>query len=308
MSWLLLTIIAQFLNSIVALFDKYLVTSKKVTTPILYVFYTGVLACLGVAIYVPSLFVSTSVLPKFSNITTGLSFQVISLIVIASISQLWALWALFSSLKKNDASDVVPVVGSLSAIFSLIIGYLFTNLLLPVHFTIGFAFLVFGTLLISHLKFSMKTFSFTVIGGIGFALHSILLKQALHLSSFDTGFFWYSVIVSILAALLLFFPQLRRTFHSQRKEKHIKSTGALLLVNKVVAGIAGILLIKAIEVGEVSLVQALGGLQFVFLFVLAVVIGPLTPIDFGENVKRKDVYHKLVSIGIIFVGFVLLFM
>ncbi len=199
------------------------------------------------------------------------------------------------------------MIGSFSAVFALIIGYFFTSTLLPVHFAIGFGLLVTGTLLISHLKFSMKTFIFTVIGGLGFALHSLLLKEALQLSSFETGFFWFSIVTAVLALFLLALPQLRHAFHSQRKEKHIKTTGSILLINKIIAGVAGILLIKAIEVGEVSLVQALGGLQFVFLFVLAVILGPLTPIDFGENVKRKDVYHKLVSVGIIFVGFVLLF-
>jgi uncharacterized membrane protein len=116
-----------------------------------------------------------------------------------------------------------------------------------------------------------------------------------------------SVITSTLASFLLFFPQVRKAFQSQKKEKHIKSTGVLLIGNKLIAGIAGILIIKALQIGEVSLVQALGGLQFVFLFVLAVIFGPFTRIDFGENINRKDLYHKLVAISIIFVGFVLLF-
>jgi uncharacterized membrane protein len=151
-------------------------------------------------------------------------------------------------------------------------------------------------------------FVWTLMGGLGFALHSILLKIVLHATSFDTGFFWFSVVASVLSCGLLVFPQVRKTLHSQRRESHIRSTGAILLGNKVIAGVAGILLIKAIEIGEVSLVQALGGLQFMFLFVIAAVIGPLTPLDFGENIRRKELYQKLTSVSIIFVGFVLLFL
>jgi drug/metabolite transporter (DMT)-like permease len=306
MSWLTLTIIAQFLNSIVAVFDKYLVTSKRVTTPILYVFFTGILTCLGIIVYLPSLYFTESILPRFSDVSL-VGPGVFALLICAGIAQLLALWALFSSLKRNDASDVVPVIGSLSAVFALIIGYLFLGVVLPAHFVVGFGLLVFGTFLISHLRFSLKTFWFTLLGGAGFALYSILLKEVLLLTSFETGFFWISIITTLLSLCLLFFPQLRRTFHSQRKEKHIKVTGLVMFGNKLIAGIAGILLIKAIEVGEVSLVQALGGIQFVFLFLIAVIFGPITPIDFGENVKRKDVYSKLAAISIIFVGFVLLF-
>ena len=307
MSWLSLTILAQFLNSIVALFDKYLVTSKKVTTPVLYVFYTGALTFLGILAYVPALFADNAALPSLDNVTVP-SSGIFAVLVCASFAQLGALHAMFSALKRNDASDVVPVVGSFSAIFALMIGYLFQGLVLPPTFVLGFALLVIGTLTISHLRFSRRVFLWTLAGGLGFALHSILLKIALHATSFDTGFFWFSVVTSVLAFGLLAFPQVRKTLGSQRRESHIRSTGAILLGNKVIAGIAGILLIKAIEIGEVSLVQALGGLQFVFLFVIAAVIGPLTPFDFGENIRRKELYQKLTSISIIFVGFVLLFL
>jgi len=306
MSWLTLTIIAQFLNSIVALFDKYFVTSKKITTPILYVFYTGFLTALGILLYVPALFIKTLGLPQFSNIEM-LGMLTFSAIATASLSQLVALWALFSALKKNDASDVVPVIGSLSAICALVIGFVFGATSLPFHFTIGFALLVTGTLLISHFRFSITTFLLTLLAGLGFALHGLLLKVALSNSSFDTGFFWFACITSVFSLMLFAFRPVRKAFFSQTKEKHIKSTGALLIGNKVIAGIAGILLIKAIEIGEVSLVQALGGLQFVFLFLLAVIFGRVTSIDFGENMTRKDIYHKLISIGIISAGFVLLF-
>ncbi len=306
MSWLSLTIIAQVLNSIVALFDKYLVTSKRITTPILYVFYTGVLTFLGVLIYLPSLFISHSSLPKFSNISL-LPLSLFIILIFASTFQLLALWALFSSLKKNDASDVVPVIGSLSALFALVIGYIFLEVNLPVHFNIGFGLLVLGTLLISHLRFNKKTVLFTLLGGFSFALFNILLKEILIRTSFDTGFFWISITTTILSFGLLFSKKIRNTFNTQRKEKHIKVTGSVMLGSKILAGIAGVLLIKAIEVGEVSLVQALGGLQFVFLFLIAVIIGPLTPLDFGENITRKDMYSKLVAISVIVMGFVLLF-
>ena len=306
MSWLTLTILAQFLNSVVALFDKYLVTSKKITTPVLYVFYTGVLTVLGLLVYVPSLFIPDTILPRFSNIVIP-DVGTMLILILASFVMLGALHGLFSSLRKNDASDVMPVIGSFSAIFALIIGFVFEGLALPATFVAGFALLVTGTLMISHLRFSKRIFLFTMLAGLGFALHNILLKKAIHATSFDTGFFWFSVITALVAMLLMLFPEVKRTFRSNRKEKHMKSTGAILLVNKLIAGVAGILLIKAIEIGEVSLVQALGGLQFLFLFVIAALLGPITPIDFGENITRKNIYQKLVSIGIIFAGFVLLF-
>lgn len=306
MSWITLTIIAQFLNSIVALLDKYLVTSKRVTTPMLYVFYTGVLTSVGVLVYLPSLFFTHSALPSFSNVT-GVGLVTMLLLIFTGIAQLIGLWALFSSLKNNDASDVVPVIGSLSALFALILGYVFLEVSLPVNFVISFGLLVFGTLLISHLRFTRRTFLFVLLGGFCFALYSVLLKEILNTTSFDTGFLFISFITAFLSLGLLFSSKIRAMIQSQKKEKHIKGTGLLMFGNKIIAGLAGILIIKAIEVGEVSIVQAMGGFQFVFLFVIAIIIGPFTHADFGENVKRKDVYSKLIAVSIIFIGFILLF-
>ncbi len=306
MSWLSLTIFAQVLSSVASLLDKYLVTSKRMTTPILYVFYTGVLAIVGLLIYIPGLFTKAYGLPQFADITL-LSLWIIFVLICASSAQLGGLWGLFSAFKKSDASDVVPVVGSISAIFALGISYVFLGVTLPVHFTIGFGFLVFGTLFISHLRFNKKTFFFTLLAGISFSISSLFLKYAINEVSFVSIFFWYSLILSCISLLLLFSKKIRKTFHTQRKEKHARKTGIILIINKLFAGVAGVLLIKAIEVGEVSLVQALGGLQFVFLFLIAIIIGPHTSIDFGENVKRKDVYQKLTAISIIVIGFVLLF-
>jgi uncharacterized membrane protein len=306
MSWLTLTIIAQVLNSIVALIDKYLVTSKKIATPLLYVFYTGALTFLGVLIYVPQLFIFNLNLPSFEKITL-LSYGTFSLISLAIFSQLFALWTLFSALKKNDASDVVPVIGSVSAIIALLISYFIFGTTLSVHFSFGFVLLVFGTILISHFKFSKSIFILTCFSGLGFALYGIILKQSLSIVGFETGFFWYSILMSMYAILLLLVPQVKKALYSQKGEKHLKKTGTILVINKIIAGVAGILLIKAIELGEVSMIQALGGLQFLFLFILALILGPITSSDFGENYKRKDVYHKLIAITIIFFGFILLF-
>lgn len=307
MSWLTLTIFAQFLNSIVSLIDKYLVTSKKITTPLLYVFYTGILTSLGIIIYVPTLIFNSSSLPSLSNIAF-LSIGAFLFLFLAACSQLVALWGLFTCLKCNDASDVVPVIGSLSAVCALIIGYIWLDVSLPIHFAIGFALLIVGTLFISHLRFSKKTFLLTVVSGLGFALYSILLKEVLIAYSFENSFFWLSVITPLVSLCLLFIPSMKISFSHNKKQKQVKRTGVILLLNKIIAGIAGILLIKALENGEVSLIQALGGLQFLFLFILGIVFGPLTSQNFGENIKRNDLYTKLIAISIIFVGFVVLFL
>jgi len=72
-------------------------------------------------------------------------------------------------------------------------------------------------------------------------------------------------------------------------------------------GIAGIALLKATELGSVTIVQALNGLQFAFLILLSIFFGKITPLSFGENNTMKDVLQKTVSVSLIIIGFYFLF-
>lgn len=309
MSFIVITVIAQFLNSIVALVDKYLVTSKQVAKPLLYVFYTGILTIFAILIYALDPFVDLFrefYLPSIFNIEAP-TVAIISAALSSAFFQLFALLYLFKALVNADASDVVPVIGSLSAFFTLIFSFFVFGQLLKPSFFFGFVFLVIGTLFISHFRFTKETFYQTVVAGFTFGAYAVSLKILFTLTSFDNGFFWFSLLTVILSFALLFSKDLRLNFTRHRKSKNVKKADTLIVASKVLAGIAGLMLIKAIEIGDVSIVQALGGLQFVFLFLIAIIIGPKTSRDLGENIERKDLYQKLISISIIFVGFVLLF-
>jgi uncharacterized membrane protein len=309
MNFIVLTAIAHLLNSVVALIDKFLVTSKQVPKPQLYVFYSGVLAFLSVLIFaLDPLFGSfiSFELPSISNISFP-SNSVLLFSVFSALNALLGLYYMFKAFCRADASDVVPVVASISAFFTLIISFLLLDTTLSSNFLIGFVLLIVGTFLVSRFRFGLKTFLDTLLSGLFFGINATTLKLVFNAVGFDNGIFWFSLFMTLLSLLMLFSRDIRETFKHHRKSKKAKSSFVLIFSNKILAGLAGILLAKAISSGNVSIVQALGGLQFVFLFILAILIGPYTNVDLGENVKKKDIVQKLISIGIIFAGFVLLF-
>jgi hypothetical protein len=68
------------------------------------------------------------------------------------------------------------------------------------------------------------------------------------------------------------------------------------------------MLLKATELGEVSVVQALDGLKFVFILLIGILIGHKTPSSCGEaSCRRREVIQKALFVGIITLGFVILF-
>lgn len=306
--WLLLAIGGQFLNSIVALIDKFLVTSKKVPRPSLYVFYTGILVVFSLLLYVFDFIFGNWIqgLPSFSNVTwPNIQFSLSA--ILTGAFMLSGLYFLYKALIKADASDVFPVVGSASAFFVLLLSYIFFGEILHTTFFFGFVFLVIGTFFVSHFRFSKKTFYLTITSALLLGLHATSLKRLFVLEGFDNAFFWYSVSMFILALLMLFSSRLRFSLFHHRKSSNVKSADKLILAGKILAGIGGLMITVAINLGNVAIVQSLGGLQYLFLFMFALFLGSKTHKDLGENVTKKDIVQKAIAMTLILIGFVLLF-
>jgi drug/metabolite transporter (DMT)-like permease len=309
--WILLAIAAQFLNAIVSLVDKYIVSSKHILPqPFVYAFYICILSGGAIVVYalgaVPVPIEGIS-FPSLRNVHFP-TLEIMALSILAAYTFFYALVSMFKALQQSDASDVVPVVGAVTAICSFGLAYLFLDATLSPNFLLGVMLLVFGTLLVSHFRFSWRGALSSLYAGIFFALYYVVIKGLFIVTSFDNGFFWSRAGLVVFALSLLLVPR-----YGTKIWSHTKSTGKrasrLILMNKVIAGFASILILKATELGDVSVVQALGGLQYIFIFILAVVVAPYTAASAcGEGgCTPKVLIHKALFVAIITLGFFVLF-
>lgn len=308
--WIVLVIVGQFLNALVALVDKYIISSQTVVLrPFTYAFWVSVLSAFSVGIFffswipvpIPGL-----AIPSFANIEAP-SLLVAALAITAGYSFFTALLSLFTALKQADASDAIPVIGGLNALFTLLLAYAFLDGSgLSGTVMLGFAFLVVGTVLVSRFRFTWKTMLATSHAGLMYGIHYVAIKALFNETNFDSAFFWSRLSIAAIALSMLLIPEYYEKVITRTKAAKTRD-GILVLGNKLLAGLASIILLKAIEHGDVSIVQALGGLQYFFLLVISVFFGRKLNKDFGENVTRRDVIHKVVSIPLIIIGFFLLF-
>jgi hypothetical protein len=87
------------------------------------------------------------------------------------------------------------------------------------------------------------------------------------------------------------------------------SAKALIIANKLIAGVATILILKATDMGDVAVVQALGGLQFVFILLLGMFFAYWgRALKSGECCDSHATFQKAVFVAVISVGFLMLFM
>lgn len=309
MTWILLATGAQLLNAIVAIVDKYLVTDEKaIPRPFVYAFYSCLVTGGWVIVYMVSLFPGMQEIgmPHWSNIQTP-TIQVVGMSFLAAYTFFMALVSLYDGLKHADASDVMPVIGAVSAISTFGMSYIFLGARLSPNFIWGIVLLAVGTLLVSQMRFTASVALHTIHSGIFFALHYIAMKGLFQETSFDDGFFWSRVCFVLFALSLLLVPAYYEKIKTQTKATSAK-TGFLVLHNKVLAGVAAFMLLKATDWGDVAVVQALDGLKFVFILFFSLLLGRYIPESAGENVRDiKTLFRKFLFVIVICVGFVILF-
>lgn len=309
MTWILLATAAQFLNAAVAIIDKYIVTDERVLPrPFIYAFYSCLITGGWVLIYFLSFvpwFAELGV-PSFSNVQQP-SLEVVAMSFLAAYTFFMALVSMYDSLKRSEASTVIPIIGAVSALSSFLMTYLFFETRLADHVIVGILLLAIGTLLVAQTLPKYTVVLTTLHSGLFFGLHFITMKGLFMETSFDDGFFWTRVSFVFFGLSLLLVPAYWQKISTETKQTSRKA-GLLVLGNKVLAGVAAFLLLKATHLGDVAAVQATDGLKFVFILFISILVGSRLPNTCVEcETRPKIVTRQILYVAVIVIGYILLF-
>ena len=174
-------------------------------------------------------------------------------------------------------------------------------------FPYALVLLIIGMLLVGHFRFNAKSFIAIVVSGFLFGLSTILLKILMSHTTFMNGFFW-SRMGNVFGAfiLLLWKPCREAVLHSSASVGH--KTSFLIVLNRVLGGVALLLTLYAIRIGTVSLVNSLSSLQFLFIFLLIYLLRHQMVAQFEHEFRPGHVAHKMLAIIFIISGFLVLFL
>lgn len=288
MEWIYFALIAYLLNAFVAVIDKQLL-SQSVTKPVGYAFWVAVL--------------STPVLVLIPFGVKWLDFNYFLISLASGAAFFLGLVFLYKSLKPSDLSVVATKVGAWGALSTLIFSGVILGKVLVNFDVLAFVFLIIGIFLLSFLN--KDTLHYSIFAGILIGFSSVLIKYVFNSSDFINGFFWTRVGFVLTALVVLFSAAIRADIISFLKFSSPKSK-LLLMFNKTLASMASISLQYSIQIGSVILVNALLGLQFVFIFLLAILLKRKIP-AIRESMEGKILILKLCSVVLITIGFALLF-
>ena len=300
LGWFAVTITAYFFNSFAVILDKFLLT-QRIQRPSTYAFWVAIFG-LGAIILAPFDFYVPPTSAVVNAFVSGTAFSI-------------GLFFFYIAIQSGEASRVTPLIGALSPISVFLLSRGILGETLSKGEFAAFAVLVLGSILISitHKKdgsrvnnHDLKVFGWAVLASFLFGVTYVYEKAVFNEVSFINGFIWTRFGGFFGALPFLVFSYTRHDiFEAPRMVD--RTTVWAFLTNKV-AGAAGFFLLSfAISIGpSVSLINALQGVEYVLVFVMALFLSWARPSILEEEFTPLAVFEKTLAILLIAGGLALL--
>lgn len=291
--WIGLVVAAQLINALIVLIDKFLLTSKGgVQSPVAYAFYTAILPG-SVLVLVPFGVIGIPSLTVFFFATLSAALYVVALI------------GLYTALKDISATAAAPIIGVTTTVASAVLAFFFLAEDLQDAFLPAVVLMAVGMFLVYCFCFSWKSFATVVVAGLLLGSSTFLLKIVFGLTDVWNALFWplfMDAVVAVFVLLPLFYKHIRRNF----KDTPNNMLG-LAFGNKILGGVVFALIYMGIALGSVSVVNALSGLQLVFILMLAPLFAARFPGEFSGELLPGKVLLQVTGTILIVGGLAVLF-
>jgi len=284
-SWILIAALAYLLTGVAFVIDKYLL-ALPIPKPFTYAFWVAMLST-------PVVFL----IPFFDIYIPNPTYFAVSFL--SGTAFFTGLIFLYKSIRESDVSVASTQVGVNTSIFTYIFSFLILREVLPLHNTLALVLLISGMLLLGRAGKSIVWHA--IAAGTLLAISFVLLKWTFNNGDFVNGLFW-TRIGFIGSALLAIIPKKTRHEVGDLSRKAPIKSKVVFVINKIIAASAFVLLYYALLLGNVTVINALLGIQFLFVFLIALAIRKKFP-TIGENIERKVLITKSLGMVLVLAGF-----
>ena len=136
-------------------------------------------------------------------------------------------------------------------------------------------------------------------------LVNVLEKLVYDRTNFVTGYVWFTIGTFAAALLLLVRPSWRRQIFSESGQDEPRNR-FWYMVNRFLSGVGSFLIFYAISRANPAVVDAIAGVRYALIFVLAYLLTRMKPDWLAEDFKRPALAGKSVATGLTVAGLVLL--
>lgn len=287
--------------------------SKKFHSSIAYAFYVGIWSVLNFVFLVFFPYV-----PTLKWLAIDLSAGALFLFTIV-------FW--YKALHQSEATRVVPIVGGLTPIFTLILASLFLGESLNQRHLVAFPVLIFGGVLISikhtkvyainrvierfqevfgliHARYQpmRRLLINSTVAAFFFSSYNVLIKYIYLHEPFMGSFIWSRLGTFLATLAILLIPSWRESITDHQHGVKKQSNLAFFLSVRFLAAMAFVMLNWAISLGNVAMVNVLQGVQYLFLIVIVLFLSNVVPELYKEEMGRDVILQKLGGIVLVSYG------
>lgn len=297
MLWLLIAIVAYIFYALVFIIDKYVV-SRPLPHPVVYTFYVGVLS-LGVWVLAPF---SLEVLSKRDML----------LAFLAGVAQVLGWVCFFTALNKGEVSRVSPFVGAFIGVFTFIFSYFLISERLTQKQLLALVFLLLGSLIIvfkfkrnqTKERLQKNIFILALFASLFFSVFWVVTKFIYNQNSFIPSTIWIRTGAAFVSLLFLIPSKYRQLIFSKLRSTK-GETNRTIILGRIFSVFAAFGIYVAVYLGSVTIVNALQGLQYIFILIIALFLYKKIPL-LKEEIKREVIIQKVIAIIFIGLGLALL--
>ena len=304
--WFFIALVAPILWAVVNIADKYLVArfsqkEKKRSSGGLVLFSSliGIIIAFFILVFTANIF-NIFLLDKLLLLFTG------------ALTIVWIVLYLFT-LETEDVSTVVPWFLTVP-IFGFILGAIFLGETLTFPQVVGSIVTLFGVFLISldfsleGKKFKWRPVMYMMIACFLVALSGIIFKYVTIGGNFWVSSFWEYAGLGIGGLIIfLFIPKYRSQFMYMNR-KGGRTIFFVNIVSEIMTVCGNLLTNFALLLAPVTMVYLVGSFQPAFVLVFGILGTMFFPHIAKENFDKYILFPKIVAIGIMIVGSIILFM
>jgi drug/metabolite transporter (DMT)-like permease len=293
--WFLIAILGYFLLAVVFVLDKFILT-KSVQSAAVYTFYSTIF-----------MFGALFAYPLGVELLAGNDWLVATL---SGLTFGFGLWVMYIAVKIGETSHITPFVGAWITIATYAIASIFLGEQLTALQIAGMALLVMASLILSFERSRAFNgfhigFVWAALAGILFAVSHTSAKYIYESYPFLTGFVWTRATTGLVGLFLLCSPAVLRTF--RRKKKKAKTYAKRHVIQIVVSakalGVFAVIALQyAIAAGSVTLVNAMGGIQYVLMFLMILFLTMFFPKVFKEYITRREKIVQSIALLLVAIG------
>lgn len=289
MLWFGFAVLAAVIWTFVDVLDKFVV-EKELNDPVL---AAGV--C-GMGIFLTLAVISLI----FGDLVLSLKMMVPS--ILAAVFYSFALLLYFSGMQREEVSRFAPTL-ALSTVFIVIVAYLFLDETFSAVIYLGILSVIVGTILISLESWkklqSKKGLALGVAAALFFGFREVFLKSATNKAGVLSVLIWMGITGTIVSIFFILYRGPKISNDVFKGEEHLLGIGFLSSIGYFAFAIS-------IFLGPVSLASTVLKIKVFLVFIVSSLISKLHPKMIHEELDRRVLVQKLISVFLIMIGVILI--